>query len=221
MLARDLVSLMPVTAYVGLFALLFFENALLPIPAELFLPLAGYYVFVKTLSWPEVLVIGTSAALLGSLVIFLLAQKFGAPVVYWGAQKIGISQATLAKNEVRLSQRYGSLLILAARFFSILGGGIVLSAAGLRMNIWRFAAISLVGSLVSTSLYLSLGYVLAPVVQTNEQALSVFITQNLAYIIGAACLAYLGYYSLRKLMHNRAKAEFMKKSVEQKARAFS
>lgn len=210
-LAATLVSLMPATAYFGLFAVLFLENTLLPIPGELFLPLAGYYVFAGTLAWMPVVIIGACASVSGSLVIFLLALKFDPSLVYWGATKMGVSQATLAKNEIRLSGKYGSLIVLFSRFLPIYGSSLTISAGGLKMNLWKLFAISLFGSLASMSLYLSIGYWAGPLVQSNEVLAPGFIADNLAYVLAAAVCVYLAYYLLRWWKERRAEAKFIAK----------
>ena len=97
-----LASLMPLVGYIGLFALLLIENTPVPFPGMLFLPLAGYYVFVGSMSFTGVLAVSLAASLVGSFIVYTLALKLGAPTVYWGAAKLGISQGILAKSEVRL-----------------------------------------------------------------------------------------------------------------------
>jgi len=210
-IVETIASYMPSTGYIGLFAILMIENTSVPLPGEFFLPLAGYYVFVGRMSFLGVLTLSSIASLLGSLVVFSLALKFGAPLVYWWVTKLGIGQRSLAKNEIRLCGKYGSAIILLSRFIPIFGSAIVLPAGALRMNPLRFASLSLVGSLASTATYLFLGYSVGPFLQRYEILLSGLAVRNALFALAIAGAAYLAYYSLRKLKRERAETVFIKK----------
>ena len=131
--------------------------------------------------------------------------------MYWGASKLGISQQTIAKNEVRLCGKYGSAIILISHFIPIFGSVIVLPAGALRPNPLRFVVLSIIGSLGSIAAYLFVGYSLAPILESNGQLLTGLVIQNILYLLVAACAAYIVYYSLRKLRQKRAKIIFVRK----------
>lgn len=213
-----LASLMPVIGYVGLFVFLLLENASVPLPAEVFLPLAGYYVFVGRLSLAGVLAVSSLASLLGTVAIFSLALKLGPSRVYWGATKLGISQKTLAKSEVRLCGKNGPLLIFLSRFIPIFGSAIVLPAGALRMSFSKVALMSLLGSVGATSAYVLLGYVLGPVILPYKNILSSIVIQNILYALVLAFALYVTYYGIRKLSNRRAKEIFVQKTLRNKAR---
>ena len=215
---QSFVLVMPEIAYVGLFTILLLENASLPIPGELLLPLAGYYVFVGRLSLFGVLAVSSLASLLGTLIIFSLALKFGAPVAYWWLAKIGVSQKTIARNEVRLCGKNGSALILVSRFVPILGAAIFPSAAALKMNELRLVGLSLIGSLFSASAYLAAGYYLGPILERNEQLLSSLVIQYVFYGMALALAIYLAYFALRKLKERRAKNIFLRETEVRRLR---
>jgi membrane protein DedA with SNARE-associated domain len=204
-------SLMPGIGYAGLFALLLVENASIPIPGELFLPIAGYYVFVGRLSFGDVLVVSSIASLLGSLIIFSVALQFGAARIYWAAAKLGITQKTLAKNEIRLCGKHGSLLIVISRFLPIYGSTIVIPAGTLQMNPVRFTLLSLVGSVASSAFFTLVGYSIGPVLQQNNNYLSELAIEYILYALVIGVAAYVGFYTLRTLKQKRAEALFLRK----------
>lgn len=212
-----LASFMPLIGYAGLFLLLLLENASAPLPGEIFLPLAGYYIFVGRMSFTGVLTISVIASLLGSLVIFLFALKFGAPGLYWVATRIGISQRMLAKNEVRLCGKYGSLLIALSRFVPIFGTAVVVPAGALRIDSARFAVFALLGSIGSTIVYLLLGYSVAPFVEQNNAFLSGLIVRYVLYGLAAVCVGYISYFSLRLLRRRRARSVFVRTAAANRA----
>ena len=207
-----LASMMPFIGYAGLFAILLFENTSVPLPGEFFLPLAGYYVFVGRMSVLGVVTVSAFASLLGSLLIFFLARRFGAPLVYWGATRLGLSQRTLAKNEIRLCGKYGSALVLLSRFVPFFGSAIALPASALRMNMARFVFLSLIGSVASTMLYLFIGYSVGPIMKQNEIFLSGLVVQNILVALAVVCSVYIGYYSLRRWKQKRNEKSFLRKT---------
>ena len=91
-------SSMPISGYLGIFSVMMLENTSLPLPGSLFLPLAGYYVFVGKISFLGVLTASCLGSVIGSLIIFSMGLKFGAPRIYWVASKLGVSQESLARN---------------------------------------------------------------------------------------------------------------------------
>ena len=208
---KTLASFMPSIGYIGIFVLLLIENTPIPFPGVLSLPLAGYYIFAGVMSFTAVLAVSLIASLMGSLIVFTIALKLGAPTLYWGATKLGISQGTIAKSEVRLCGKYGPALLVFSHFIPIFGSVITLPAGVIRTNPLRFATLSLIGSLASAAAYLLLGYSVGSILRGNEQFLSGLVIQNILYALAVACAVYIAYYSLRKLKWERAKTAFMRK----------
>jgi membrane protein DedA with SNARE-associated domain len=208
---QTLVSFMPAIGYVGLFAFLLIENTPIPFPGVLFLPLAGYYVFVGGMSFTAVLAVSSAASLIGSFIVYMLALKLGPPTIYWAATKLGISQGTLAKSEVRLCGRHGSAILVFSHFIPIFGSVITLPAGALRTNPLRFAMLSLLGFLLSSAAYLALGYSVGSILRGNELFLSGLVIQNIFYLLAAASATYIAYYSLRKLRQKRKGTLFVRK----------
>ncbi|MCL5067936.1 MAG: DedA family protein, partial [Thaumarchaeota archaeon] len=203
--------------YVGLFVLLFLENASVPLPAELFLPLAGYYVFVGRMSLVGVLGVSFVASALGSIAIFLIALKLGPSRTYLIASKLGLSQKTLAKSEVRLCGRNGPALVLVSQFIPIFGSLAVVPAGALRMSFSKFTLMSSIGSLGATSAYVLLGYALGPLILPYKEILTSIVIQNILYALVVGLVAYGAYYSLRKFRQKRAKSIFVQKVLKTRA----
>ena len=212
-----LTSFMPLIGYVGLFVLLLLENASVPLPAEVFLPLAGYYVFVGRMSLVGVLTVSSISSVLGSIAIFLIASKLGPSRIYWGATKLGVGQNTLAKNEVRLCGRNGPLLLFFSRFVPIFGSLIVLPAGALRMSFSRVALMSLIGSLAATSAYVFLGYAFGPLLFRYNYFISSLVIRYILYAMVAAFALYGAYYAFRMFRQRRAKEMFAKKILKTKS----
>ena len=115
-LFTGIVPLVSSMGYVGLFLLMFLENMALPIPSEIVLPFAGYLILIGRMDFPIALAVSTMASLLGSLALYFVSFKLSLPLVHRLARKLRINETRLAKSEAWLGGRYGSLLILLARF---------------------------------------------------------------------------------------------------------
>ena len=194
----ELISLATAAGYAGLFVLMFLENLSLPIPTELFLPLAGYFAFVGELNFASALLVSTTAGLLGSLSIYFLAKKISPPLIYSIASKLGVTQATLAKSEVWLSGRYGTLLIFGSRFVPGIRSSISIPAGVLKMNTLRFALATLFGTLGWSLLLMTFGYVAGPVWQASGDFLVGEFENVLPYFVVVAAAAFVAIYAIRK-----------------------
>jgi len=178
-------------SYLGLFVLMFLENMLLPIPSEVFLPLAGYFVFLGKMSLPLAIGVSTIAGLGGNLVAYFLALRFGPPVVYSLATKMGISQKTLAKWEVRISGKYGSGFVLAARFVPGIRASITLVAGVLRMKLGRFSLMTLLGSFGWSATLIYLGLSTGPLWKASGSAFIATMSNDLPAAMLVAATSYI------------------------------
>ncbi|RLE86617.1 MAG: DedA family protein, partial [Thermoprotei archaeon] len=70
-------ELMRRMGYVGLFVLMTLESALVPIPSEVVMPLAGFLAQRKAFDFTLVVVIASLANLAGSLVAYALGASLG------------------------------------------------------------------------------------------------------------------------------------------------
>ncbi len=200
----SLIAVLLASGYIGLFIAMFLENMALPIPSELFLPLAGYFIFLGRMTFPIAIAISTAAGLLGSLAIYFVALKLGPPVVYSVARRLGISQGTLARSEVWLSGRYGSAIILAARFVPGLRSSISIPAGVLRMNPVRFATTTLIGSFGWSALLMYLGYSAGPLWVASENIITNAFIQALPYAVAIVSSGFIINYMVQKTLVLRA-----------------
>ena len=157
-----LTSTLLASGYLGLFALMLLESMALPIPSEVFLPMAGYLVYAGKMSFGAALTVSTLGGLAGSLIIFYLALILGRPVVYSIARKVGVSKDSLAKSEGWLSGK-GSVAVLIARFIPGIRSTISVPAGALKMNVLRFSIVTVLGSLGWSFLLMYIGYSIGPV----------------------------------------------------------
>ncbi len=194
---NGLLATMSTAGYSGLFILMFLENLSLPIPSEVFLPMAGYFVFEGKMTFIAALGVSTLAGLAGSIAAYYLALFLGRPLVYGLARKIGVGQKMISKSEAWLNGR-GSLAILVSRFVPGIRSSISLPAGSLRMNLARFSIMTLVGSFGWSIILMYVGYSAGPLWQSSSTAFFNALTQAVPYLVVAVSTVYIIYYVRRR-----------------------
>lgn len=189
---------MSAASYAGLFVLMLLESLSLPIPSEVFLPMAGYFAFEGKMSFVAALAVSSLAGLAGSLAAYYLALVLGRPLMYKLAAKIGIDQSALAKSETWLNGK-GSLAILIARFVPGIRSSISLPAGALRVNLGRFSILTLIGSFGWSAILMYIGYSAGPLWRSSSNAFFSALTQATPYLIIVASFIYLVYYVKRRI----------------------
>lgn len=189
------------SGYLGLFLLMVLESVALPIPSEVFLPMAGYLVFVGKLSFLGAVAISTLGGLVGSLLVFYLSLMLGRPVVHALAGKIGVSAVTLSKSEKWLSGK-GSIAVLIARFVPGLRSAISIPAGALKMSVVKFSIVTLLGSFVWSLLLIYAGFSAG-----SLSILSLFAGGSLGtaliYVVAVLSLAYIGYFAYARISKSK------------------
>ncbi len=192
-ISNGLLSTMATAGLVGLFGLMFLESLSLPIPSELFLPLAGYFVFEGKMNLVGALLVSTGAGLGGSLGAYYLALLLGRPLVYGIVRKIGGGEDALEKSESWLNGK-GSVAILISRFVPGIRSSISFPAGTLRMSLVKFSVMTLLGSFGWSALLIYIGYSAGPLWQSSSSAFFSGLTLIIPYLIIAASASYVIYY---------------------------
>ena len=192
------VDIMYTAGYAGLFLCMFLENMSLPIPSEVFLPLAGYFVFEGRMTFPLALTVSTVAGLLGSLAIYFLALVLGRPPIYRLVKRFGVSNDSLAKSEAWLSGPGGSVLILIARFVPGIRSSISIPAGVLKMNPVHFTVMTLIGTLGWSAILIFLGYFIGPTWATAGTQITNILIQVTIYAAAALSIFYIAYFIYRR-----------------------
>lgn len=193
-----LVSALFALGYVGLFILMFLENVSLPIPSEVVLPLAGYLIYTGRMTFPLALGVATLAGIVGALAAYYIAYLLGRPLVYGIAKRFGVDENKLIRSESWLNGRGGSIFILVARFVPGIRSSISLPAGVLKMNLWKFSVMTLIGSLGWSALLIYAGFSTGKYWMSGAQAFSNGVNAVLPYAVLVGSLLYLGYFLTTK-----------------------
>jgi membrane protein DedA with SNARE-associated domain len=178
--------------YASVFALMALESASFPVPSEVVLPLAGYFVSQGALSfWPVVLV-STLASLTGALVDYYLAAWLGRPFVVGLLGLFRLHRNALDRAEAWFD-RSAQWTVFAARFVPLLRTVISLPAGLFEMNLVRFVSMTLAGCFAWSVVLVYAGS-LAGSASSSTFTTSSAVIQGLSALVAGAAAAYVAYY---------------------------
>ncbi|MCD6480076.1 DedA family protein [Candidatus Bathyarchaeota archaeon] len=132
--------------YLGVFISMTLESALIPIPSEIVVPLAGYLSYEGIFNFWLIVFTATVANLLGSLILYLLGARYGRGLLHRYGWLLHIREGDLERAE-RWIARYGTSFILLGRMTPALRTVISLPAGIGRMDVGVFSILTLIGSL--------------------------------------------------------------------------
>lgn len=143
---------------VGLAILLLAENLFPPIPSELVLPLAGFFVGRGDLSFAGALVASTSGSVAGALVLYALGHWGGRSLILRYGRVLRVKERDLDRAEGWF-ERYGDSIVLFARVVPLARSVISIPAGTLRMPLARFTLLTTLGSAAWNALLIGAGWV--------------------------------------------------------------
>jgi membrane protein DedA with SNARE-associated domain len=139
------INLMQSSGYLGVFVLMAMESATLPVPSEVVLPFAGYYlVYLDHFDFWLVVIVASAGSLLGTLVDYAIGYYFGRAAVIRYGRIIRLNEGHLKTAESWFG-RHGSKIVLFSRFVPLMRTLIAFPAGIAEMKIAKFVAFSLVG----------------------------------------------------------------------------
>lgn len=130
----------------GVFVLMFFESACIPLPSEATMLFAGFNVSTGHYSLLEVTLVGTVANLMGSWLAYAVGYYGRLELLEKHGRKLHIKASHLAWAE-RWFQRWGTPTVFFARMLPVIRTFISLPAGVARMPFGRFSVLTFLGSL--------------------------------------------------------------------------
>lgn len=175
--------------YYGILALMIAESALIPIPSEIVMPLAGIMVKTNNLNLLAIITAGTIGNLIGSTILYYIGKYIRNPFISFASKYLGLKKKYVETAD-QLFNKHGSSVILSGRVMPAVRSVISLPAGFANMNIVKFALFTFIGSLPWNIVLSLIGYFFG----TNNYVLSMFdyIVSVFIFILGI-------YYLLRYL----------------------
>jgi membrane protein DedA with SNARE-associated domain len=145
--------------YPGIIVLMAMESSILPVPSELVMPPAGYWVAKGEMNAVAVVASGVLGSLLGSLANYFVALWLGRGFVRRFGKYVLISEKSLARTE-RFFAAHGEISVLLGRLLPVVRHLISIPAGLARMSLPAFVGYTALGSLVWCGILTWIGYFL-------------------------------------------------------------
>ncbi len=200
------------TGYFGIVLAMALESCCIPLPSEIVMPLAGYFVFKypDRFSLPGVAIAGAIGCVIGSAAAYWIGASGGRPLLLKYGKYILISRADSDRAD-RWFARYGSPVAFFSRLLPVIRTYISLPAGIARMNFGKFILFTLLGSLPWTLVLAFIGMQLGDKVTQSTQLGTVFRGLDVVIVLLLALGA--GLYVYRHIKRDHA-AEDAQKRIE-------
>jgi membrane protein DedA with SNARE-associated domain len=145
--------------YPALAGLILAENLFPPIPSELILPLAGYYVGQGEMAFVLAVLAATIGSLAGALLLYAIARFGGRRLVLRWGKVLRVKQRDLDKSD-EWFDRHGGWVVLFGRLVPGARSLVSIPAGLSEMPVWRFTALTALGSTAWNGALIGAGWAL-------------------------------------------------------------
>ncbi len=177
--------------YLGVLVLMTGESCGLPIPSEVVVPAAGVLAASGHLNLVGVVLVASVANLIGSLIAYGVAARWGHPLLLGPGRYVGIRRHHVEVAD-RWFERYGLLAVFFGRMLPIVRTYISFPAGLARVPLGRFMVFTLVGAIPWNFALAYAGYALG----SNYETVAQFIQRG-GYLIGVLIVIVLAVWYLR------------------------
>ena len=142
---------------VAVFILMVAESCGLPFPSEVIMPTAGLLAAAGHMSLAAAIVVGAFANLVGSLIAYGLAARFGEPLLLGPGRYVGIRRHHLELADGWF-QRWGLWAVFIGRVLPVIRTYISFPAGLARIDLGKFAVLTFAGALPWCAALALVGY---------------------------------------------------------------
>jgi membrane protein DedA with SNARE-associated domain len=185
-----LVRLVASGGILAIFVTMAAESAGIPISSEVVVPLGGALAGQGRLPFAGVVVAATLGNLVGSLVAFWLARRYGRALVLGPGRRVGLSEGHLRIAE-RFFERFGGLAVFVGRLLPVVRTYISFPAGLSRMRLAPFLVLTLAGSIPWNLGLAYAGFRLGRDYQEIEHTLGVLTIPLALVVLALLVLAYV------------------------------
>lgn len=188
--------------YPGIVALMAMESSILPVPSELVMPPAGYWIAKGEMNAWLVLACGVLGSILGALANYWVAHLLGRAFVRRFGRYVLLSERSLERSE-RFFAAHGAISTLVGRVLPVIRHLISIPAGIARMPLPKFVTFTGLGALVWCGVLTWIGYFLGrhEDVLRNEEVQR-YVTRALLIVLPIVALGVTGYV----ILHRRREA---------------
>jgi membrane protein DedA with SNARE-associated domain len=184
--------------YVGLALLLVLENLFPPIPSEVVLPLAGFFVGRGDFAFWGALFAARTGSTTGALVLYGLGRWGGRALVLRYGRWLRVSEQDLDRAEGWFA-RHGDLVVLGARVVPFARSVVSIPAGTSRMSLRRFTVLTTIGAAVWNAIRIGAGYALG----ANRDRVSGWVGAYSDVVLVVVVAAAILYPLIRHLLSRK------------------
>ena len=195
-------DVMTAAGYPGLALLVCVEQVFPPIPSEVILPLAGYYVHQGDFNFLAALAAATAGAAAGSFILYELTRRGGRPMLLRHGHIFRLREKDLDRADTWFA-RYGAWLVLLGRLVPGARSVVSVSAGLSGMPRLEFAALTLLGSALWNAALIGAGWALGSSYDEVGDALGPVGTAVAAVLVVGAVGGGIWWFR-RRALHDDA-----------------
>jgi len=158
-LANFVINIISNSGYLGIFALMTVESALIPIPSEVIMPFSGYLVSTGKFNPILVTMAGGAGNLVGSLIAYFIGIKLGREVILRYGKYILLNKSHLDWAE-SFFEKHGNKTTFVTRLLPGIRTYISLPAGIAKMDLKKFSAYTFAGSIIWSAILMYVGITL-------------------------------------------------------------
>lgn len=180
--------------YPGIVALMAMESSVLPVPSELVMSPAGYWVAKGEMNAVLVVLSGVVGSIIGALANYAGALYLGRPFIRRFGKYVLLTERSLERSE-RFFQAHGEISTLIGRMIPVVRHLISIPAGLARMPLPRFITYTGLGALIWCSILTWVGWFLGQHEDAlpSAQEIQRYATKALLIVIPALIVVALMY----------------------------
>lgn len=177
-LIESLLKIIESMGYPGIVILMAMESSIIPVPSELVMAPAGYFVFQGKMNIFAVIVCGTVGSLIGAYANYFASRYLGRPLIMKYGKYVLISPDKFERVE-QFFLKHGEISTFIGRLLPVVRHLISIPAGIAGMNHFKFSLYTLLGAGIWCTILTIIGYVIgdnrAAIMQHSHQALGVVV----------------------------------------------
>ncbi|MEM3482997.1 MAG: DedA family protein [Candidatus Micrarchaeaceae archaeon] len=194
----SILSLIAKYGYYALFGLLVLEAASLPVPSEVILPVAGYFIFTGVLNPLLAIAVILFGGLLGMAINYYIAYFIGKDLVYKHLALFHIKKESLDAFDSWFNKN-GSFAVFVTRMMPLVRGLINFPAGFALMPQKKFYAYSMLGTAIWDIFLITFGYYLSKYALSMQHAYGMFAVLGIAIGLLALLLFMIYRYAMKRI----------------------
>ncbi|ACU53707.1 SNARE associated Golgi protein [Acidimicrobium ferrooxidans DSM 10331] len=194
-------SLVSRDGLIAIVVLMTLESALIPVPSELVMSLAGFFAYEGHLSLVGAMVAGVVGNVVGSVVLWVIGRTGGRALVERFGRYVLLKPRDLDRAE-RWFAKHGESAVIVSRLLPVVRSVISLPAGVAEMRVGRFTLFTLIGSIPFVVALTLAGYFLGSSYETIVR-----IVQDFGYLAAVAIVLAVVAFVVARARARRRGAE--------------